>query len=54
MTTALIRGTGFGKVAAGIAATFAWNVSVMVTAATAFARDGGNDLAVRSGIKVSF
>jgi outer membrane autotransporter protein len=47
-------GRTYGKVAAGIAATIAGNVSATVTAATTFARDGGNDFAVSSGIKVSF
>jgi hypothetical protein len=47
-------GRTYGKVTAGIAAIIAGNVSATVTAATTFARDGGNDVAVSSGIKVSF
>jgi uncharacterized protein YhjY with autotransporter beta-barrel domain len=47
-------GVTFGKVAAGIAATIAGNVAATINAATTFARDGGNDVAVSSGIKVSF
>ena len=48
------NGRTYGKVAAGIAATFAGNVSATLTAATTFARDGGNDAAVSGGIKVAF
>jgi hypothetical protein len=44
----------YGKVAAGIAAIIAGNVSATVNASTTFARDGGNDVAVSSGIKVPF
>jgi hypothetical protein len=44
----------YGKVAAGIAAIIAGNVSASVNASTTFARDGGNDVAVSSGIKVPF
>jgi hypothetical protein len=50
MTAALIRGIGFAKAAAGIAG----NVSVTVTPATSFARDGRNEFALSIGIKVSF
>jgi Autotransporter beta-domain. len=48
------NGRTYGKVAAGIAATIAGNVSATVTAATTFARDGGNDFAVSTGIKMLF
>ncbi len=48
------RDRTYGKVAAGVAAIIAGNVSATINASTTFARDGGNDLAVSSGIKVSF
>jgi outer membrane lipase/esterase len=48
------NGHTYGKVAAGISATFAGNVSATLTGATTFARDGGNDAAVSGGIKVAF
>ena len=44
----------YGKVAVGVAAVLTGNVNATVTAATTFARDGGNDVAVSGGIKVAF
>ncbi len=48
------RARTYGRVAAGIAAIISGNVSATVNASTTFARDGGNDAAVSSGIKVAF
>ena len=44
----------YGKVAAGVAASLARNVSATLNAATTFAREGGNDFSVNCGIKVAF
>ncbi|WP_200333619.1 autotransporter domain-containing protein [Thiocystis violacea] len=44
----------YGKVAVGVAAVLTGNVSANVTAATTFARDGGNDIMVSGGIEVAF
>src|SRR5674476_576594 len=40
----------YGKVAAGIGAAIAGNVNATLTASSTFAREGGNDFAVSSGI----
>ena len=42
----------YGKVAAGVAARIAGNVSATFNAETTFAREGGNGVAVNGGIKV--
>lgn len=47
-------GQTYGKVAAGISAAVTGNLSATVTAATTFARDGGNDFAISTGIKGLF
>jgi uncharacterized protein YhjY with autotransporter beta-barrel domain/lysophospholipase L1-like esterase len=47
-------GRTYGKVAAGIAMAVAGNLSATVKAATTFARTGGNEAAVSSGIKLAF
>jgi len=44
----------YGKVAAGIGASIAGNISATVNVATTFAREGGNDFAVSGGIKAVF
>jgi outer membrane lipase/esterase len=44
----------YGKVAAGIAAAVAGNLTVTVTGSTTFARDSGNDFGVSTGIKMAF
>jgi outer membrane lipase/esterase len=44
----------YGKIAAGVAARIAGNVSGTVNAETTFARDGGNGLVLNAGIKVGF
>jgi hypothetical protein len=44
----------YGKVAAGVAASLAGNVSATLNAATTFARAGGNDFSASLGIKVAF
>jgi hypothetical protein len=44
----------YGRVAAGIGATIAGNVSATVTASTTFARAGGDVFAVSGGIKAAF
>ncbi len=54
LTDAADNGRTYGMVAAGIAATIAGNLSATVNAATTFARAGGNDITVSSGIKLSF
>lgn len=48
------HGGTYGRLAAGIAATIDGNVSATMNAATTFARDGGDDVAVSGGIKVAF
>ena len=47
-------GRTYGKVAAGISALIAGDLSGTLTASTTFARDGGNDVAVNGGFKVAF
>ena len=54
LTTLPDNGRTYGRLAAGIAMTIVGNVSATVTAATTFARDGGNDAMGSSAIKVSF
>jgi uncharacterized protein YhjY with autotransporter beta-barrel domain/phospholipase/lecithinase/hemolysin len=44
----------YGKVATGVAAKITGNVSATVTAATTFARQGGNEFMASSGITVGF
>jgi hypothetical protein len=44
----------YGKVAAGIGASIAGNISATVNVATTFAREGGNDFAVSGGIRAAF
>jgi outer membrane lipase/esterase len=44
----------YGRVAAGIGATIAGNVSATLTASTTFARAGGDAFAVSGGIKAAF
>lgn len=48
------RARTYGKVAAGIAANIAGNVSATINGVTTFARAGGNDFGVNSGVKVAF
>jgi hypothetical protein len=47
-------GRTYGMVATGVSAVVSGNVSATVTAATSFAREGGNDVGVSGGIKVAF
>jgi outer membrane autotransporter protein len=44
----------YGQVAAGVAASLGGNVSASLTAATTFAREGGNDFSASLGIRVAF
>jgi uncharacterized protein YhjY with autotransporter beta-barrel domain/phospholipase/lecithinase/hemolysin len=44
----------YGKVAAGIGATITGNLSATLSAATTFARSGGNDTSVSGGLKATF
>jgi outer membrane autotransporter protein len=44
----------YGKVAAGIGATITGNLSATLSAATSFARSGGNDASISGGIKATF
>jgi uncharacterized protein YhjY with autotransporter beta-barrel domain len=44
----------YGRVAAGIGAAFGGNINATLTASTTFARAGGNDFAVSSGIRAAF
>ena len=48
------QGRTYGKVAGGIATAITANTSVMVNAATTFARAGGNDFGINGGVRVSF
>jgi hypothetical protein len=47
-------GRTYGTVATGVSAVVSGNVSATLTAATTFAREGGNDVGVSGGIKVAF
>ncbi len=47
-------GRTYGKIAAGVSAVISGNVSATLTAATSFAREGGNDVGVSGGVKVVF
>jgi outer membrane autotransporter protein len=44
----------YGKVAAGIGAAITGGLSATLTAATTFARSGGNDLSVSGGVRAAF
>jgi uncharacterized protein YhjY with autotransporter beta-barrel domain/phospholipase/lecithinase/hemolysin len=44
----------YGKVAAGISAAIAGNLSATVTGSTTFARNGGDDYGVSAGVKMAF
>ncbi len=48
------EGSTYGKVAAGVAARIAGNVSATFNAETTFAHEGGNGVLVNGGIKVGF
>jgi len=54
LTPVSVDGSTYGKVAAGVSALVATNVSATLTGTTSFARNGGNDAAVSGGIKVAF
>ena len=47
-------GRTYGTVATGVSAVISGNTSATLTAATSFAREGGNDVGVSGGIKVAF
>jgi uncharacterized protein YhjY with autotransporter beta-barrel domain/phospholipase/lecithinase/hemolysin len=54
LTPVSVDGSTYGKVAAGVSALVATNVSATLTGTTSFARNGGNDAAVSGGIKIAF
>ena len=47
-------GATYGKIAAGVSAVISGNLSATLTAATSFAREGGNDVGASGGINVAF
>ena len=54
LTPVSVDGRTYGKVAAGVSAVVASNVSASLTGTTSFARHGGNDAGVSGGLKVVF
>ena len=54
LTSAAGHDRTYGKVAAGIGAAIAGNVSATLSAATTFARAGGEDFSVSGGIRAAF
>lgn len=54
LTPVSARDRSYGKVATGIGATIAGNVSATLAASTTFAREGGNDFAVSGGVRAAF
>jgi outer membrane lipase/esterase len=54
LTPVSVDGGTYGKVAAGVSALVATNVTATLTGTTSFARQGGNDAAVSGGVKVAF
>jgi outer membrane lipase/esterase len=54
LTPVSTQDRAYGKVAAGIGATIAGNVSATFAASTTFAREGGNDFAFSGGVRAAF
>jgi outer membrane lipase/esterase len=54
LTPVSAQDRAYGKVAAGIGATIAGNVSATFSASTTFAREGGNDFAFSGGVRAAF
>jgi uncharacterized protein YhjY with autotransporter beta-barrel domain len=54
LTPVSVDGGTYGKVAAGVSALVATNVTATLTGTTSFARAGGNDAAVSGGLKMAF
>jgi outer membrane lipase/esterase len=54
LTPVSTQDRAYGKVAAGIGATIAGNVSATFAASTTFAREGGNDFGFSGGVRAAF
>jgi uncharacterized protein YhjY with autotransporter beta-barrel domain/phospholipase/lecithinase/hemolysin len=54
LTPVSVDGGTYGRVAAGVSALVATNVTATLTGTTSFARQGGNDAALSGGLKMAF